>query len=251
MSRSQTGYDRHITIFSPDGNLYQVEYAIKAVKSCNVTTIAVKGKDTACIVCQKKISSQKLTQDKMLDASYVTSVHNVTESTGGVFIGMAADCRSMVYRSRQVAGDFQYKQGYPIPIHWLAQKIADINQIYTQAAYMRLHACTGIMIAIDDEKGPCIYRFDPAGWLAGYKACAAGAKEQEATNALEKLVKKKERNTEEETVQAAISCLQSVLAVEFRPADIEVAVVTVANPMFRRLTEDEVDHHLTTIAERD
>eukprot|EP00922_Rhytidocystis_sp_ex-Travisia-forbesii_P020022 GHVS01029539.1.p1 GENE.GHVS01029539.1~~GHVS01029539.1.p1 ORF type:complete len:254 (-),score=33.70 GHVS01029539.1:223-984(-) len=248
---SQSLYDRHITIFSPDGHLYQVEYAFRAVKGCNMTAIAVKGKDSVCVVSQKKIPSQQLQQDKLLDPVCATSLYNITDDIGAVMLGRPADCRGMVYRSRSESAEFSYERGYNIPVHWLCQRVADINQVFTQHAYMRLHACAGLFIAIDDEKGPCIYKFDPAGWFAGYKACAVGAKEQEATNALEKLVRKKERATEEETVQAAIACLQAVLSVDFKPNDIEVGVVTVKNPAFRRLSEDEIEEHLTTIAERD
>jgi len=252
MSRgSQTLYDRHITIFSPEGKLYQVEYAFRAVKGCNITAIAVKGDDTACLVVQKKVPSLQLQQDQLLDPKCVTSLYNITDNIGTAVVGMAADCRALVYQARELACTFAYEKGYSMPVHHLAHKIADRNQVYTQHAYMRLHACTGICIACDDEKGPSIYRFDPAGWYAGYKACAAGAKEQEATNALEKLVRKNNRLGEDGTVQAAISCLQSVLSVDFKKSDIEVGVVTTANPKFRRLTEDSIEEHLVAIAERD
>eukprot|EP00921_Rhytidocystis_pertsovi_P009423 GHVQ01015157.1.p1 GENE.GHVQ01015157.1~~GHVQ01015157.1.p1 ORF type:complete len:242 (+),score=26.75 GHVQ01015157.1:166-891(+) len=166
---SQSLYDRHITIFSPDGHLYQVEYAFRAVKSCNMTAIAVKGKDTVVIVSQKKMPTQQLQQDKLLDPSCVTSVYNVTDEIGTVMLGRPADCRGIVYRSRSEAADFAEKKGYNIPVHWLAQRVADINQVYTQHAYMRPPACAGLFIAVDDEKGPSIYKFDPAGWFAGYK----------------------------------------------------------------------------------
>eukprot|EP00918_Siedleckia_nematoides_P093200 GHVU01204581.1.p3 GENE.GHVU01204581.1~~GHVU01204581.1.p3 ORF type:complete len:117 (+),score=28.89 GHVU01204581.1:471-821(+) len=116
---------------------------------------------------------------------------------------------------------------------------------------MRLHACTGILMSCDEEVGPAIYKFDPAGYYAGYKACAAGTKEQEATNVLEKVLKKRPRSNEAETVMAALESIQSVLSIDVKASDVEVGIITVANPVFRKLSAAEIDHHLNTIAERD
>eukprot|EP00923_Selenidium_pygospionis_P058351 GHVN01102412.1.p1 GENE.GHVN01102412.1~~GHVN01102412.1.p1 ORF type:complete len:145 (-),score=18.28 GHVN01102412.1:612-1046(-) len=139
---SQSTYDRHLTVFSPEGKLFQVEYALKAVNGCNLTTIALKGKDCVCVVAQKKVPAQHLQQDQLLDMSSVTSLYNVSDDMGACVVGMPADCRGMVVRARQISADFAHKCGYSIPVHHLCQKIADINQVYTQHAYMRLHACS-------------------------------------------------------------------------------------------------------------
>merc|ERR1711957_964915 len=108
-----------------------------------------------------------------------------------------------------------------------------------------------MLFSIDDEAGPSLYQVDPAGMYLGYKACAAGTKDQEAINALEKVVKKKLDLTEAETIQQAIACLQSVMGMDFKAGDIEVGVVSKARPFFARLTDNEVDTHLTAIAEKD
>ncbi|KEP65159.1 UNVERIFIED_CONTAM: proteasome subunit alpha1, putative [Hammondia hammondi] len=248
---TQAMYDRHITIFSPDGNLYQVEYAMKAVRNCNLTCVAIKGDDSACLVVQKKVAAQQLTQDKHLDSSFVSSLYTLSPTIGSCLVGVFPDCRSIAFRARQEAGEFAYKNGYDMPVYALAKRIADINQVYTQFAYMRLHACTGIMISYDEEAGPSIYKFDPAGFFAGYKACASGTKEQEATNILEKMVKKRPRTTPKEVIECAISAMQHVLAMDFKASDIEVGVVTKDHPAFRILSEQEVEDHLTSIAERE
>lgn len=253
MSRgSQSLYDRHITIFSPEGKLYQVEYAFRAVKGCSLTAIAVRGATAACVVVQKKVPLQQAQQDKLLDTSSVTSLHRITDCIGSVMVGLPGDCRSMVFRARDIAAKNEHRLGYKMPVHYLTQKIANLNQIYTQHAYMRLQACCGIFIGIDDEtQSPVVYRFDPAGWFAGYKACAAGTKEQEATNALEKLIKNKSLATERETVEEALACLQSILAVDFKPNEVEVGVVSIDDPSFRLLDETTIEQYLNWIAERD
>merc|ERR1719382_941909 len=147
--------------------------------------------------------------------------------------------------------NFEAKNGFEIPVHYLALKLANIGQVYTQHAYMRPYGVSTMLVSIDDEKGPSLYQIDPAGNYFGFKAAAAGVKETEAKTALEKIVKKGLKMTEDETIQQAIGCLQAVMGMDFKPTDIEVGVVSSSRPGFRRLSEADIDAHLTAIAEKD
>jgi 20S proteasome subunit alpha 1 len=242
---SSAGYDRHITIFSPEGRLYQVEYAFKAVKLANQTSLAVRGEDSVVVVTQKKVP------DKLIDPSSVTSLFSITDNIGCAMTGMIADAKSVVQRTRFEAAEFKYKHGYDIPVSFLAKRVADVSQVYTQHAYMRPLGVEMILIGIDDEVGPQLYKCDPAGTFIGYKACASGQKDQEATNFLEKKMKSNPKFNTEETIQMAISSLQSVLSADFKPSEIEVGIVTKAKPRFTLLTPTQIDTYLTQIAERD
>mmetsp|Transcript_6559 Transcript_6559/g.23119 ORF Transcript_6559/g.23119 Transcript_6559/m.23119 type:complete len:248 (-) Transcript_6559:1281-2024(-) len=242
---SGSGYDRHITIFSPEGRLYQVEYAFKAVRSVGLTSIGVRGSDCVCVVTQKRVP------DKLLDPSSVTHMFKITKKIGMLTTGMEADGRSLVQKARHEAAEFRFKFGYDMPVDYLARVLGDQFQVYTQHAYMRPLGCVPILCAIDDERGPQLFKTDPAGYFVGYKATGAGAKDTEATNFLEKKMKSNPSLGYDETVQMAISALQSVLAEDFKANDIEVGVVRVGAEGFRTLSTEEIEEHLVAISERD
>lgn len=241
----RSGYDYYITIFSPEGRLYQVEYAFKAVKSVGSTSVAVRGKDTVCVVTQKKVP------DKLIDPSCVTNLHKVTRSVGVCLTGLVADGRAVLQEARQMAADFRFDFGYDIPVDYLAKRIADKAQVKTQYASMRPLGVATIVCGIDDEYGPQLFRVDPAGYFAGYRACSAGAKDTEATNLLEKKVKADQTLSKDECIQTAIAALQNVLSEDFKATEIEAAVVNEAQKEFRVLSVAEVEEHLVAISEKD
>jgi 20S proteasome subunit alpha 1 len=136
-----------------------------------------------------------------------------------------------------------------MPVHALAQRIADLCQVYTQEASHRAMACVMLLIGVDDEKGPQVFKVDPAGHFLPYKAVATGKAEQEAMNFLEKRVGEFGSLDENGAVEMAISAMQYVLSTDFKGSEIEVAVVAQGKKL-HKLTEEEIEERLNAISER-
>ena len=221
-----------------------MEYAFKAASSASgLTGVAVRGKDSAVVVTQKKIP------DRLMVPKSVTSVFNITDQIGCLITGIAADCKAQVQRARYEAAEFAFQYGYPMPVHVMARRIADLAQVNTQSASMRPLATDCILIGVNDEKGPQCYKVDCAGHYLPFFATATGSKEQEAVNFLEKRVDEMNNYDVNQTVRAAIVCLGTVLGSDFRGSELEVALVHGEQGRFRVLAEEEIEQHLNAIAD--
>mmetsp|Transcript_4762 Transcript_4762/g.13727 ORF Transcript_4762/g.13727 Transcript_4762/m.13727 type:complete len:246 (-) Transcript_4762:1469-2206(-) len=241
MSRD-SNYDHHISIFSPQGRLYQMEYCFKSANS-GLTGVAVRGKNSCCVVTQKKVP------DRLMDPSSVTHLFSLTKNIGCCVTGAMADSRSMVQRARYEAGQFNFDYGYSMPVGILARRMADLAQVNTQAASMRPLACIGLFVGVDDDKGPQVFKVDCAGHYLPFFAAASGPKEQEAMNYLEKRATEMKEYESDQVIRTAITCLGHVLGSDFKGSEIEVGSVEGKNGKFHVLTEEQVEGHLNAIAD--
>ncbi|SCU87495.1 LAMI_0D06282g1_1 [Lachancea mirantina] len=245
---SAAGYDRHITIFSPEGRLYQVEYAFKATNQANINSLAIRGQNCSVVINQKKVP------DKLLDASTVSYIFKISQHVGMVANGAIPDARNAALRAKSEAAEFRYKYGYDMPADVLAKRMANLSQIYTQRAYMRPLGVILTFVSVDEEQGASIYKCDPAGYYVGYKATATGPKQQEILSGLEKYFKKKtvdylDEESWTKVVEFGIKQLIDSLGTDFSNKDLEVGVA-VADKFFT-LTLDQIEERLVAIAEED
>jgi 20S proteasome subunit alpha 1 len=219
-----------------------MEYCFKAANS-GLTVVAVRGKDSTTVVTQKKVP------DRLMDPDSVTHLFQLTEKVGVCMTGTMADCKSLVQRARYEAGKWSFDNGFACPVAVLAKRMADLAQVNTQTASMRPLAVISVFIGVDDEKGPVIFKVDCAGHYLPFFAAAAGPKEQEAMNFLEKRVDEMKEMNSEQVVRTAVTCLGHVLGSDFRGSEIEVAQVIGKKGKFTVLSEAEIEGHLNAIAD--
>jgi len=179
MTSIGTGYDLSATTFSPDGRVFQVEYAMKAVENSG-TAIGLRVKDGVVFAVEKIVIS------KMLEPTSNKRIHTVDKHAGMAIAGLVADGRQLVTRAKTEAS--QYKNFYGIPISGkvLSERVSGFVQVYTLYGAVRPFGCS-VLVGCVDKTGPQLYMIDPSGTSYGYYGCAIGKGARAAKNELEKL----------------------------------------------------------------
>ena len=121
----QLKYDRALTVFSPEGRLYQVEYALEAVRR-GTLAVAIKSKEDVCLAAQIKIPS------KLMDPDSIDKVFQIDRHAGVAIAGLHADSRMLINYARVQAQSFRLTYDEPVLLSMLVKTIADLKQIYTQ-----------------------------------------------------------------------------------------------------------------------
>eukprot|EP00796_Vickermania_ingenoplastis_P006167 gene6167-4445_t len=249
---SRTGFDKYTTIFSPEGTLAQVEYAFKAVTQGGLLSVAIRCKDSVVIVIQRPV------RDRLMKPETVASLFYITDHIGMCTTGRAPDGNALVQRAREAAAEYKYKNGIPMCVSLLAKRLGDKAQVRTQSAGLRAMGVLSTLIGVEqnDETGawePQIYSVDPAGWVGGHFAFAAGRKYLEANSFLEKRCKNApfDTLTEDQIAMIALEAVQHAVDASLKATDLEVGRVTTTTKEFERVPEEQVEAWLTTLAEAD
>ena len=226
----QMGYDRAITVFSPDGRLYQVEYAREAVKR-GTTAVGIKAKDGVVLIVDKRVSS------KLLEASSIEKIFKIDEHIGVASSGLVGDARSLVDRARVECQINRVSYDEPIEVEALAKKLCDHMQTLTQYGGIRPYGTALLIAGVSD--GECrLFETDPSGTLLEYKATGIGIGRPAAMKVFEE-----EYNPESEikdVILLGLKALHSATEGKFDVDTVEIGVIGKANPVFRKMSKEEV-----------
>lgn len=178
MQSAQMAYDRAITVFSPDGRLFQVEYAREAVKR-GTTAIGIVFEDGAILMADKRIKSG------LIDEKSIEKIFTIDGHIGAATSGLIGDARILIDHARLQAQSEKVTYGQEIIVESLVKKVCDLLQQYTQFGGVRPFGAS-LLIAGIDETGINLFETDPSGLSTGYKADAIGYGREAAIEVLEK-----------------------------------------------------------------
>ena len=180
MASIGTGYDQSCTTFSPDGRVFQVEYAQKAVDNSS-TAVGIRCKDGVVMGVEKPKLS------KMLVEGSNRRILTVDRHTGMCVSGLMADARQIVNFGRDEAANYLSQFGSPIPGEMLANRVADHMHYYTCFWYIRPFGAAVLVASYTEEGGPMLYAAEPSGVSYRFFATAIGKAKNACKSALEKL----------------------------------------------------------------
>ncbi|NJE25829.1 archaeal proteasome endopeptidase complex subunit alpha [Thermococcus sp. MV5] len=224
----QAGYDRAITVFSPDGRLFQVQYAREAVKR-GATAVGVKCKDGVVLAVEKRVTS------KLIEPESYEKIFQIDEHIAAASSGIIADARVLVDRARLEAQIHRLTYGEPVPLTVLVKKICDLKQMHTQYGGVRPFGAALLMAGVNEK--PELFETDPSGAYFEWKAVAIGSGRNTAMAIFEE--KYKDDMTLEEAIKLAVLALSKIIE-EPTPENIEVAVITVEEKKFKKISPEKV-----------
>ena len=212
---SQAQYDRAITVFSPDGRLFQVEYARETVRT-RTPCIGVKCGDSVVLVAYKRITSSLLVSESH------EKIFQIDKHIAAASSGLVADARKLIDFARMEAQRHRITYGEEIPIASLAKKIGDHIQVFTQYAGVRPYGVS-LLLAGSDEEGFKLFETDPSGALFEYHATAIGSGKKAVETLFEK--EYKPGMSTKDGVSLAISALKKAVEEKIKPESVDIIVI--------------------------
>lgn len=230
MPHQLMGYDRTITMFSPDGRLLQVEYAKKTVRQGS-TAIGIVCSDGVLFVADKRII------DSLVVPESVEKVWQIDDHIGAAAAGILSDARVLIERAQLKAQQHRVTYDTEIDVLIIVKDICDLKQVCTQSGGLRPFGVS-ILVGGVDNHTPKLFETDPTGIYFEYKATAIGEGEEEVEEILHK--EYKESITIEEALKLSLKALRKVLGDDFNIDRIDTAYIKCDKRKFTKFTKEKL-----------
>lgn len=230
-------YDRAITVFSPDGRLFQVEYALETVYRGS-TIIGITCPEGVVIGAEEKIES------KLQNPKFTQKIYEVDEHIGAAVVGLSSDARILIDEARVFAQSNRLLYDESVDVEVVAKRIGDIKQLYTQHAGVRPFGVSIIFAGVD-KGGSQLFTTDPSGTYRAYKAVAIGIGRETAENVLKE--EYRDDLTLEEAIKLGVKCLIKSMQARGEQPRIKISVVPASTRRFTILSDEEVEKYIKEV----
>lgn len=227
-------YDRAITVFSPDGRLFQVEYALETVNK-GATIVGIACAEGIVLGAEEKIES------KLQDPEYTWKIFEVDSHLGAAVVGLGSDARILIDQARIFAQSNRLMYDEPIDVEIITKRISDIKQLYTQHAGVRPFGVSIIFGGVD-KSGNRIFSTDPSGSYRAYKAIAIGIGKEAVENILKE--EYKDDMSIEDTIKLCAKCLVKSLEARNETPRVKIAVIPTSTKKFNMLSDEETGKYM-------
>jgi proteasome alpha subunit len=225
------GYDRAITMFSPDGRLLQVEYAKRTVRLGN-TAIGIVCKDGVILVTDKRLV------DKLVIPDAIEKIFKVDDHIMATAAGILSDARVLVERAQLKAQQHRIEYDTPIDNLVVVKDICNLKQLCTQSGGYRPFGVS-LLVAGIDEGGITLFETDPTGLYYQYKATVIGEGEAEVEEMLHK--EYKDNMSMDEGLQLAIKMLKKALGDQFSAERIDAALIPIKTKQMEKVGKEKIE----------
>jgi proteasome alpha subunit len=240
MPHQLMGYDRAITMFSPDGRLLQVEYAKKTVRQGS-TAIGMVCSDGVLLVADKRIV------DRLVIPESVEKIFKIDDHIGATASGIISDARVLIERAQVKAQQHYVTYDSPVDTITIVKDMCALKQICTQSGGLRPFGVSVIVAGIDPD-GPKVYETDPTGIFFQFKATVIGEGEPEIEEILGR--EYKDSLTIEEGLKLCLRALNQVLDKNFSVERVAAAAIRTDDKAFREIPRATLDRVLKAIKQK-
>jgi len=227
-------YDRAITVFSPDGRLFQVEYALETVNR-GATILGISCSEGIVLGAEEKIES------KLQDENFMWKLFEVDEHLGAAVVGLGSDARILIDQARVYAQSNRLMYDEPIDVEVVAKRVGDIKQLYTQHAGVRPFGVSIIFGGID-KTGSRLFATDPSGSIRGWKAVAVGVGKETVEGILK--TDYDEKSDLETATKLTIKALVKAQEARGEQPRVKITVISAATKKMKMLTDEEIETYM-------
>lgn len=231
-------YDRAITVFSPDGHLFQVEYALEAVRK-GTTAVGIRGDD--CVV----LAVERRSALKLQDTRTVRKIASIDDHIAIAFAGLTADARVLVNKARVESQSHRLTVEDAPTVEYMTRFLAATKQTYTQSNGRRPFGVSALIVGFDPDDKPRLFQTEPSGNYSAWKANAIGGpRAKTCREYLEKHYSEDAVETQKGTLKLAVKALLEVA--QSGSKNIEVAVMR-KDTKLKELSAEEIEEVVAAV----